>query len=297
MKVTSLIGPSRPNFLTLTPACVFLGYAASVATAGAAVRLADALVVLAGALLAHASVNLLNEFEDFRSGLDFNTVRTPFSGGSGTLPMNPAIAVPTFYAGLAALAGTALIGLYLVSRAGAGLLPVGLAGLVIVGAYSPWITRRPLICLMAPGVAFGPLMVMGTVYVLTGRYTMTGLLVSFTPLFLVSGLLLINQFPDLEPDRDVGRRHLPIVIGRKASARVFTVMIVGAYVPIAAGVMGGLLPLVAGLGLLPLPLALVVAGGALHHAEDVSALTPFLGLNVAAIMSTIVLLGIGLLLG
>lgn len=297
MNAKHLIGPMRPNFLTLTPACIFLGYAASVADSGFAVSIADAVIVLAGALLAHASVNLLNEYEDFRSGLDFNTVRTPFSGGSGTLPIHPSIAAPTLWTGVAALAGTGVIGLYLVAQSGIGLLPIGLLGLLIIASYTTWITRRPLICLLAPGLAFGPLMVTGTVYVLTGGYTATGLLVSLTPLFLVSGLLLINQFPDLEPDQNAGRRHLPIAVGRRAAARVFAGMLLAAFLPIAAGVGSGLLPPWALLGLLPLPLAFHVARGALRHAEDAARLTPYLGLNVAVIMSTIMALGAGLLLG
>ena len=41
---------------------------------------------------AHLAVNMLNEYFDFKSGLDFKTQRTPFSGGSGTLPANPHLA-------------------------------------------------------------------------------------------------------------------------------------------------------------------------------------------------------------
>ncbi len=46
-------------------------------------------LICVAALAAHLSVNLLNEFEDFESGLDFQTDKTPFSGGSGGLPANP----------------------------------------------------------------------------------------------------------------------------------------------------------------------------------------------------------------
>ena len=46
------------------------------------------ILALAGGLLAHISVNALNEYLDFTSGLDLTTLRTPFSGGSGTLPAN-----------------------------------------------------------------------------------------------------------------------------------------------------------------------------------------------------------------
>ncbi len=46
-------------------------------------------LVLLGALAAHGAVNALNEYADYRSGLDLRTARTPFSGGSGTLVDHP----------------------------------------------------------------------------------------------------------------------------------------------------------------------------------------------------------------
>ncbi len=45
-----------------------------------------ALLALLGLLLAHVSVNVLNDYFDYRSGVDLKTQRTPFSGGSGILP-------------------------------------------------------------------------------------------------------------------------------------------------------------------------------------------------------------------
>ncbi|MCE5264637.1 MAG: prenyltransferase, partial [Deltaproteobacteria bacterium] len=39
-----------------------------------------------GLLVAHAAVNIFNEYFDCRSGLDYRTRRTPFSGGSGAIP-------------------------------------------------------------------------------------------------------------------------------------------------------------------------------------------------------------------
>jgi len=297
MNAVKLVGTMRPNFLLLTPVCVFLGYAAASVTAPMPIGAMDAGLILAGALLAHISVNMLNEYHDFQSGLDLNTARTPFSGGSGTLPAHPAIATHTLVAGVVALALTGVIGLYLLARAGIGLLPVGLLGLVVVAGYSPWITRRPLACLFAPGLGFGPLMVMGAAYVLAGHYSATAALASLTPLFLVSGLLLINQFPDTEPDREAGRRHLPIMVGRRGASRVFAAMVFAAFLPIIAGIPAGLLPLHAALGLLTLPLAAYVAYGAMRFAKDIPRLTPFLGFNVALVLGTNLLLAIGLLLG
>lgn len=294
-KLRYLIGPMRPNFLILTPVCVFLGVAVSTLLTDRVSTL-EVLLVFAGALMAHMSVNLLNEYDDYRSGLDSITVRTPFSGGSGTLPAHPEIATATWYAGIATFVGTALVGVYFVATDGVGLLPLGAVGLATVAAYTVWITRHPWLCLVAPGLGFGPLMVMGTSFVLVDGYSWAALIASLTPFFLVSGLLLINQLPDTDADRQVGRHHLPIARGPERSARVFAAFLLAAYIPPIVGIAAGWLPVTALLALAPLPVAGLVAWKAIANATHRQRLIPWLGANVAVIMTTIVLYGVGLLL-
>ncbi len=287
---------ARPNFLTLTPVCVLIGIGSALHS-GAQVSVAESLLVLVGALLAHVSVNLLNEYDDFRSGLDLITVRTPFSGGSGSLPAHPEAAAATRTLGVVSLLASAVIGLYFVYQQGLALLPIGVAGLLLVVAYTPLVTRRPLWCLLAPGLGFGPLMVLGTTAALAGQYSWIAAVASLPPLFLVSELLLVNQFPDVEADRQVGRRHLPIVLGRRRSATLFAVLVAAAFAALAAGVASGLLPTLALLGLLPLPAGVLLMRQVHRHADDISALLPYLAVNVAMIHATLLLVAIGLLFG
>jgi 1,4-dihydroxy-2-naphthoate polyprenyltransferase len=291
-----ILAAARPNFMVLTPICVLLGVAVAVLDAGS-VDVTDALIALLGGVFAHAAVNLLNEYDDFRSGLDAITVRTPFSGGSGTLPARPEAASATLLAGALSVAGTFGVGVYFAWSRGAAIIPLGLLGLAIIVAYTPWITRHPLVCLLAPGLGFGPLMVMGTTFVLAGHYSMAAAWASLVPLFLVSELLLINQFPDIEADRKVGRHHLPIVIGRARSSYIYVVFLLAAFAAIAAGPLLGLLPAWSLLGLIPLPVALVLARSVLRHAGDDRALMPYLGVNVAVILSTTALYAVGILVG
>ena len=90
-RISHLIATARPAFLILTPCCLLLAPAFAVA-AGLSIDYIDLILVIVGGLAAHVSVNMFNEYEDFRSGLDFQTQRTPFSGGSGTLPAEPELA-------------------------------------------------------------------------------------------------------------------------------------------------------------------------------------------------------------
>ncbi len=295
MKLRALAGTARLNFLILTPICVYLGIA--LAAQQGTVHWPDAVLCLLGALAAHISVNMLNEYSDFRSGLDAMTERTPFSGGSGTLPANPEAAAATLGGGMLTLLLTAGVGIYFLTQTGLALLPLGLIGLAVVGGYTVWITRHPLLCLLAPGIGFGPLMVMGTGVVLSGGYAWPTFTASLTPLFLVSGLLLLNQFPDVAADREAGRRHFPIVLGRRRSAWIFAGLVIGAYVPLVAGVGLGLFPRLTLIGLFPLPAAIVLARAAIRYAEDIPRLVPWLGVNVGVITLTLVLSATGIVLG
>ena len=79
-------------------------------------------------------------------------------------------------------------------------------------------------------------MVMGTNLVLSGENSWTAFIASLVPFFLVSDLLLLNQFPDVEADQTVGRRNLPIVIGRQISSLVYGAFLLAAYLTIIFGV-------------------------------------------------------------
>jgi 1,4-dihydroxy-2-naphthoate polyprenyltransferase len=289
----ALIGPMRPNFLILTPACVLLGISTAY-WSGASLNPVYIILILAGALMAHTSVNALNEYHDFKSGLDLITVKTPFSGGTKSLPENPEKAHLALITGLVSLALVAFIGIYFLMERGLWLLPIGIIGIILVYAYTPFITRHPLLCLIAPGLGFGPLMVMGTDFMLTGHYSWSAAWASLVPFFLVSDLLLLNQFPDVEADRQFDRDHYPIRIGRRKSAVIYNIFLILTYVSIIAGCLLKLLPVGALLGLITLILAVPVMRGVVRHADDIPGLIPFMIKNVIINISTPVFVAIGL---
>lgn len=291
-----LLGPMRVSFLLLTPACVMLGVGTAVWESGS-VNALHVILALIGAVASHVSVNSFNEYFDFRSGLDFRTQRTPFSGGSGTLPANPKLAGQALATAVASLAVVCAVGVYFLWLRGPGLLPLGLAGAVVVVIYTPWLAHNEYLCLIAPGLGFGTLMVVGTHYVLTGEYSGSAFIASFVPFFLVSNLLLLNQFPDVEADRSVGRRNFPVTIGRRSSALIYGAFQLLAFVAVVLGIALGYLPEAAFLGLAGLLVAVPAAIGAYRFADDIRRLVPFMGLNVITNLLTPVLVAVGLLIG
>lgn len=294
--INTILQTMRPSFLVLTLACVFLGLCTSLAT-GASIDKVLFMFIFIGAMSAHISVNMLNEYHDFKSGLDFKTIKTPFSGGSGALPNNPKVANLVLFFGLLTLFITIVIGIYFISTIGAKILPIGLVGLVIIVTYTQWLNRMPRLCLIAPGMGFGLLMVIGTHIVLTLGYSLLVWLVSLIPFFLINNLLLLNQYPDMQADASVGRKTFPLAFGIKRSNQVYGVFMLLTYSLILLYVLAEILPTMGLIALIPMPLSIFAWVGAIKHKENIGNFHPYLGANVAATILTPLLLGLSILLG
>ena len=204
------------------------------------------------AVLAHIAVNALNEYEDLRSGLDFWTEKSPFNGGSGFLPKHTeyvsfALSIALISASLV-LAG----GIWLAIKVSVWLMVLGVAGLVLIVFYTSIITRHPFACLMAPGLAFGPIMVVG-IAVSAGLPTGAYLFLQSALLgALVSALLLINQIPDHRADEAVGRNHLVISMGVHYACIVYDGLMISVAMIIVFGVVTDIVSDFALVALLPL---------------------------------------------
>jgi len=280
----------------LTPVSIFLGLS-TVINSQPQVDVYLLLMIMTGGLLAHISVNTLNEYFDFKSGLDFKTRRTSFSGGSGALPENPEIATSVLSLGLLSLVATVLIGLYFVWLRGLDIIPIGIIGILLVTTYTVWLTKRPFLCLISPGLGFGFIMVLGTYFVLTGEYSTLPWLASIIPFFLVNNLLLLNQYPDISADTDVGRRHFPIAYGTNISNIMYGLFVLATIVSIIAGIIIGQFPALSLIALIPIPLALYSLTGAIKHGKSVGDYPQFLGANVLVAILTPLFLGISLIIG
>ena len=286
---------TRPSFLLLVPVCVFTGVAASLYDGYPFRPLYFALAFI-GALFAHISVNVLNEYSDYRTGIDSRTQRTPFSGGSGLLPAGLLKPGQALMLGLGSLAVVVAIGIYFAVIYTWVILPLGIVGVLIILLYTPYLTRLPGITeLVGPGLGFG-LMVLGMYVTQSGDYRVSSVLVSLVAGLLIANLLLINEFPDVEADRPAGRKHLPIIIGRAKSAWVYCAIAVLAYAVIVIGAAIGSLPLWALLGLATLPLGLKAMTGALKHHSDMPRLIPALGMNVMSVLLTPTLMSVGIII-
>jgi len=296
MKSNAVVQSMRVPFLVLTPVCVFLG-ASIVIASQTEINLLLLELALCGAIFAHISVNTFNEYLDFKSGLDLATTRTPFSGGSGALPQNPGMLRAVFTLGIISLLATLIIGIFFIWKYGTAIIPIGVTGLLIIVTYTGWINKHPFLCLIAPGIGFGFLMVAGTQFVLQGEYDSLSWLVALIPFFLVNNLLLLNQYPDIKADASVGRYHFPIAYGIKRSNMVYGLFALTTAVAIVALIMLGQLPALSLIALLPMPLACFALYGAIKHGAAIGDFPKFLAANVAITIATPLLLGLSIVFG
>lgn len=293
--IRTILQTIRPPFLLLSPVCIFLGYASAV-YCGAQPAPWLTMLVIFGALCAHVSVNTFNEYADFQSGLDELTRRTPFSGGSGALQQNPAAATGVLAPAITTLMITIVLGLYFIYLRGWSIVILLVVGVSIIVAYTSWLNRQPLLCLLAPGLGFGLLYVVGAHVVLSGSYHVVAFYTALLPFLLANNLLLLNQYPDIEADRAVGRRHLPISRGVHTSNLVYLGQACLALVTVVAGVQLAMLPAACLLALPALLPALLVFYGLMRHGRDTDRLIPYMALNVFTVLVAPLLLGIGLLM-
>ena len=294
MTIGTIIRSMRPPFLLLTLSCCALAFSAAAASG----QMQDPVLmlpILLLALFAHISVNILNEYLDFSSGLDLSTIRTPFSGGSGALPEDPESSSAVMQVALFSLIITAGLGLYLSLRLGLHLLVPGLLGIAIIIAYTRWINRLPWLCLIAPGLGFGPLMVGVSYVALSEPMDLPVFLLTLIPFFLVNNLLLLNQYPDIEADRAAGRNHIPIRYGITVSNLIFLAFLLAAFSLVVALVVLRFLPWLSLIALLPLLPGLYAYLGAIRYGHEIGQQPKFMAANVVTALLTPFLIALSLL--
>ena len=195
----------RFHFIPLTVILVSLGTA--IAAYEGFFHWPHFVLAMIGSILVHMTVNVINDYHDYVDGIDLNTQRTPFSGGSGVLPSNLLKPKQAFWFATACLLIAMVIGVYFVLTKGWLLFPLLLVAGFSAYFYNVYLSKW-LVGELFAGLNFGPLLVLGAYYVQTGRYSWEALFASLAPGILTANLLFLNEFPDREADRK-GRKETP----------------------------------------------------------------------------------------
>jgi 1,4-dihydroxy-2-naphthoate octaprenyltransferase len=289
MKLKIWFLETRPEFLLLSIILVLLGTAIS--WNEGYFNLLKFLLTILGLLLAHTSVNVLNDYFDYKSGIDFNTTQTPFSGGSGILIKALLSPKSAYFFGMVTLALAFLIGIYLAYISGWKLLPLILIGGVIIYFYTSHLTKW-LIGEFFAGLGLGSLPVLGTYFIQTGSYSIEAVIASLAPGFLTANLLFLNEFPDVEADKKGGRFHLVIALGRKKASKLYAGIMAATYLCIISGVVLKLTPVISLISLATIPFAIKATYKTMKYYNNLREIIPAMKLNVITVLGTDALLAL-----
>jgi 1,4-dihydroxy-2-naphthoate polyprenyltransferase len=246
--------------------------------AGAAAFAADVFnpVYFIIALLAAASVQIgltmFNDTLDFQYGTDKCTLDTknPFSGGSGVLAsgcVRPKQAMAVII-GLYVFA--LLCGIYFAFTAGIESLYIAGLGAFISIAYSakPFRLAYRGLGELAMLLGYGPVLTAWAYYVHAGTVTTDILLAGIIPGLCMWTMILINEIPDYAEDRAAGKKNLTYRLTPKGSKNLFIASLAVIYVYIAILIATNVLPFLAALAFLGIPLAVNAAQTANREYAD-----------------------------
>lgn len=213
-----------------------------------------ALLTYFGILCLHISVDLLNDYSDYKRGIDTNTKRTKYSGGTGVIPENLIDSRLIYCAGIIFLIMGGLTGFYFVTTKGIIILILLTFAIISIYFYSTNIVNAGL------GELFvaikGCMIVLGSYYIQSDTIDLTSVYVGVIIGLLSALVLLVTSFPDYEADKKSGRRTLIIVIGKENSVKLFIMIIGITCAMIIGGSIFKVLPIFSTIALLSIPFAI-----------------------------------------
>ncbi len=251
-----------PGWLEILRPFSFTASVVPVATGGALAllhqRFAAGLFVtaLVASVLLQAGTNIINEIYDVRQGIDsIVSPRASHAIVKGRINEKRAFALGGVAFGMASLLGAVLA-----LERGWPVIALGIVALVGGAGY----TAPPLQYKfrgLGPPLVFllmGPLMVIGTYYVVSGRFGWDAAVASIPVGLLVTAILHGNEWRDISEDARAGISTLSIRFGRRAAHLGYTALVVGAYLALATAVMLKVLPTGSLLAMLSLPLLVMI---------------------------------------
>lgn len=226
MNVKQLIGLARIPTLAATAVPLLVGAALSIADGRFdPLPWFDILVV---ALLMQVGTNAMNEYGDYRHGVD----RVPSVGFAGIIVTGEVSAREVFAAAASFYGISLLLGTTLVLARGILMLLLGVGAIAAGILYS----EGPLPVSSTPlgeplvAIVMGPVEVISANLAASGEISAKALLYSIPVGLTVASILLANNLRDIEKDRQNGRRTLPVIMGAKHASATLLLVLVLAFV-------------------------------------------------------------------
>ena len=283
----------RIRFLLASVIAVSLGLAINWWQTGN-IEIFDAILIMCGVLSLHASVDLLNDYWDFKRGIDTVTQRTKMSGGTGVLPEGLLKPKQVYAAGIIFLLVGAAIGTYFVFTDGIIIGLILAFAVLSVYFYSTKIVDWGLAEIFI--VIKGTMIVIGTCFIQTTQITESAILGGIVVGILSSFVLFITSFPDHDADKAKGRKTLVINLGKQKACTLFWVFPIIFYSVSIFAIIIGVFPIFCLIKLSTIPLVMKFGKKLKQNYEKLDKLLPIMSSTLVFSRVTGILLVAGFLL-
>ncbi len=263
----------RIRFLLASVISVFLGIVIAW-WQHSTINIEFAALTLIGVVALHGSVDLLNDYWDFKRNIDTETKRTKFSGGTGVLPEGLLKPIEVYRVGVILLIIGSSIGAYFVFERGITIAIILAFAIISIYFYSTRIVDSGL------GEIFvaikGAMIVLGTYFVQTEQITAEPIFAGIISGVLSSTVLFVNSFPDYDADRSHGRKTLVILLGRPKAASSAWIFPVITYGFVIAAILLHLFPVISILTLGGIPFIVKSCNALKQKFDQVEELVPIM---------------------
>jgi len=256
------------------------------------------IVAIIGVASLHTAANLINDYYDAKGSDRVNLRVTPFSGGSRAI-QEEGLSLNAVEVMIVVFLSIALFTAVWMTRAGRPLvIPLGLLGLFIGWAYS-----TPPLQLMSKGwgevlifFAFGPLVSLGGYYAVAGHMTLASFVIGIPHAFLITNVLWINEFPDYEADKSVGKYNLVVRMGPEMARYLYCLMMAFSFMSVIFLIPIFHISFLIILAFISFPLAFKAMRITWKEYNSYEKLIPAQALTVATVMAQGLLISLGLII-
>lgn len=283
----------RIRFLLASVVAVSVGLALSW-WHGVQIDIWYAIMTMAGVIALHSSVDLLNDYWDYKRGIDTQTQRTKMSGGTGVLPEGLLKPTQVYRAGIIFLIIGGLIGSYFVVIDGIIIGLILAFAVLSIYFYSTKIVDSGLAEVFV--TVKGTMIVLGTYFIQTLEINIAAIMAGIFVGVLSSLVLFITSFPDYDADKAKGRKTLVIFLGKQKATTMFWIFPLIAYSVLISGIIYEIFPLYCLISLVVIPLIIKAGLSLKQNFDNIQGLVPAMSSTITFSRITGTLFVIGFIL-
>jgi len=176
------------------------------------------ILLIVAMILIQSATNMINDYFDFKRGADSKKSGDEKALVSGEITPKQVLFI-IFLFQLIAL----MIGIFIAGQTSYYIILIAIIGDIVSISYAsgPFPISYTPIGEIVAGVTMGIGITTTVIYIQSGVFNLNTVLVAIPTALFIATILLSNNLSDIEEDREVGRKTLPILLGVKNTERLW----------------------------------------------------------------------------